>query len=95
MLVCDIQEMYHICSSIINARHACAAKVTVVVLCVCVYVCVCLPPRSSTPRNIGTYVFTATRKKTFIIVIFTKAWFTIRRTATRRGAARRGACDDL
>ena len=36
-------------------------------------VCVCgfLPPRASRPQNIGTYVFTATRK-TFIIVIFAK-----------------------
>ena len=47
-------------------------------VCLCVCVCVCvsvrsfLPPRASRPRNIGTYVFTATRKKTFIIVIFAK-----------------------
>ena len=55
-----------------------AARVTVVVSCVCVCVCVCvfvcvcvyvcvsvrsfLPPRASRPRNIGTYVFIATRK---------------------------------
>ena len=46
----------------------------------CVYVCMCvyvsvrsfLPPRAFRPRNICTYVFTATRKKTFIIVIFDK-----------------------
>ena len=33
-------------------------------MCVCVCVCVrsFLPPRASRPRNIGTYVFTATRK---------------------------------
>ena len=63
-----------------------AARVTIVVLCVCVcvcmcvYVCVCvcvsvhsfLPPCVSRPRNIGTYVFTATRKNPFIIVIFAK-----------------------
>ena len=42
--------------------------VTVAVPRVCVCVCVCLfvysflPPRASTPRNIGAYVFTATRK---------------------------------
>ena len=59
-----------------------AARVTVVVPCVCVFVCVCvcvcvsvrsfLPPRASRSRNIDTYVFTATRKKTFTIVIFAK-----------------------
>ena len=36
-------------------------------VCLCVCVCVSvrsfLPPRASRPRNIGTYVFTATRKK--------------------------------
>ena len=45
--------------------------VTVVVPRVCVCVCVCirgfLPPRASRPRNIGTYVFTATRKLLYII----------------------------
>ena len=45
-------------------------------MCVCMCVCVSvrsfLAPRTSKPRNIGTYVFTATRKKTFIVVIFTK-----------------------
>ena len=39
-----------------------AAKVTVVVPCVCVSVRSFLPPRASRLRNIGTYVFTATRK---------------------------------
>ena len=43
-----------------------AARVTVVVPCVCVCVCVSvrsfLPPCTSRPRNIGTYVFTATRE---------------------------------
>ena len=40
-----------------------------VCMCVCLCVCVCvsvrsfLLPRASRPRNIGTYVFTATRKK--------------------------------
>ena len=33
-----------------------------------------LPPCASRPRNIGTYVFTATRKKPFIIVIFAKKY---------------------
>ena len=48
-----------------------AARVTAVVPCVSV--CSFLPPRASRPRNnIGTYVFIATRKKTFIIVIFAK-----------------------
>ena len=39
-------------------------NVTVAVPCACVCVSVrCfLPPRASTPRNIGTYVFTATQK---------------------------------
>ena len=40
-----------------------------VVPCVCVYVCMSvrrfLPSRASKPRNIGTYVFTATRKKIY------------------------------
>ena len=38
--------------------------VTVAVLrvCVCLFVYSFLPPRASTPRNIGAYVFTATRK---------------------------------
>ena len=53
-----------------------AAKVTVVVPCVCVCVCVSvrsfLPTRASRSRNIGTYMFTATRKKPFIIGIFAK-----------------------
>ena len=31
-------------------------------LCVCVSVRSFLPPRASRPRNIGTYVFTATRR---------------------------------
>ena len=39
-----------------------AARVTVVVPCVCVSVRSFLPPRASRPRNIGTYVFTTTRK---------------------------------
>ena len=47
--------------------------VTVVVLCVCVCVCVSvrsfLPPRASRPRNIGTYVFTVTRKTLLYIII--------------------------
>ena len=40
-------------------------------VCVCVCMCVCvsvrsfLPPRASRPRNIGTYVFTATRKNVY------------------------------
>ena len=52
-----------------------AARFTVVVPCVCVCVCVCvyvcvsvrsfLPPRASRSRNIGTYVFTGTRKKLY------------------------------
>ena len=49
-----------------------AVRVTVVVPCVCVSVRSFLPPCASRPRNIGTYVFTATRKKPFIIVIFAK-----------------------
>ena len=49
-----------------------AARVTVVVPCVCVSVRSFLPPRASRARNIGTYVFIATRKKTFRIVIFAK-----------------------
>ena len=49
-------------------RHCgCPARV-----CVCVCVCVCvsvhsfLPPRASISRNIGTYVFTVTRKTLYI-----------------------------
>ena len=41
--------------------------------CVCVSVRSFLPPRASISRNIGTYVFTATRKTIYIgiiIVIF-------------------------
>ena len=33
----------------------------------CVSVRSFLPPRASRPRNIGTYVFTATRKKCFVL----------------------------
>ena len=45
-----------------------------VCVCVCVYVCVCsyysfLPPRASTPRNIGAYVFTVTPKTLHIAII--------------------------
>ena len=53
-------------------------RVVVPCVCVCVSVRSFLPPRASRPRNIGTNVtvFSATRKKTFIIVIFAKnAWF--------------------
>ena len=39
---------------------------------VCVSVRSFLPPRASRPRNIGVYMFTATRKKTFIVVVFAK-----------------------
>ena len=50
-------------------RHCgCPARV-----CVCVSVRSFLPPRASISRNIGTYVFTATRKTLYIgiiIVIF-------------------------
>ena len=51
-----------------------AARVTEVVPCVRAFVSVrsFLPPHVSRPRNIGTYVFTVTRKKTFIFVIFAK-----------------------
>ena len=38
-------------------------------VCVCVPVRSFLPPRSSRPRNIGTYVFTATRKTRLYIII--------------------------
>ena len=43
--------------------------VTVVVPRVCVSVRGFLPPRASRPRNIGTYVFTATRKTVLYIII--------------------------
>ena len=69
------------CSTCITSLFVCTLPILVfielkhvVVSCVCVCVCVCvsvrsfLPPRASISRNIGTYVFTATRKKTFIIV---------------------------
>ena len=59
--------------ALINPRRACAQRgLLYVCVCVCVSVRSFLPPRASRPRNIGTYVFTATRKKTFIIVIFAK-----------------------
>ena len=52
--------------------HYCGSPAWVTV-CVCVCVCVpvrsFLPPRSSRPRNIGTYVFTATRKTLLYIII--------------------------
>ena len=40
-------------------------------VCVCVFVSVrsFLPPRASRPRNIGMYVFTATRKTLLYIII--------------------------
>ena len=41
-------------------------------VCVCVSIRSFLPPQVSRPQNIGTYVFTATRGKTSIIVIFAK-----------------------
>ena len=48
-----------------NPQRACAQRGLLYCL-VCVYVCVSvrsfLPPRASRPRNIGTYVFIATRK---------------------------------
>ena len=50
------------CIIIINSPRTSAARVTAVVPCVCVSVPSFLPPRASTPRNIGTYGFAATRK---------------------------------
>ena len=54
---------------LINAKWELFMTHTVVVPCLCMYVCVAvrsfLPPRASRPRNIGTYVFTATRKKIY------------------------------
>ena len=38
-------------------------------MCVCVSVRSFLPSRASRPRNIGTYVFTATRKTLLYIII--------------------------
>ena len=38
-------------------------------MCVCVSVREFLPPRASRPRNIGAYVFTATRKTLLYIII--------------------------
>ena len=51
-----------------------AARVTEVVPCVCVSVSVrsFLPPRASRPRNIGTYMFTATRKNFYNPVFLLK-----------------------
>ena len=49
-------------------------------MCVCVCVCVCvrsfLQPRASSyrPRNIGAYVFTATRKTLIYIYIYIKTF---------------------
>ena len=44
--------------------RVCVCVCVCVSLCVCVCVCLYsfLPPRASTPRNTGAYVFTATRK---------------------------------
>ena len=42
--------------------------VTVLRVCVCVSVSSFLPPRASISRNIGTYVFTATRKTLYIVL---------------------------
>ena len=49
----------------INARHACAVRVTLIgpCVCVCVYVISFLPPRASRPRIIGRYGFITTMKK--------------------------------
>ena len=55
----------------INTRRTCAQR-GLLYVCTCVCVCVCLsvrsflPPRVSRPRNIGTYVFTATCEKFYI-----------------------------
>ena len=56
---------YKACVCVINLRRACAKRwLCTCPVCVYVFVSVCsfLPPCASTPRNIGTYVFTATRK---------------------------------
>ena len=75
-----------------------ALRVTVVVpcvcmcVCVCVYACVCvcvcmsvhsfLPPHAPRLRNIGTYVFTATRKN-FYINIYIKKFRQLNRLGVR------------
>ena len=55
------------CSFLTLGAHARSEGYRNCPVCMCVYVCVSvrsfLPPRASRPRNIGTYVFTATRKK--------------------------------
>ena len=47
-----------------------SARVTVVVVCVCMCIRSFLPPRIRISPNIGTNGFTATQKKTFIIMCF-------------------------
>ena len=61
----------------INRRHACAARVAVVVLCVCVcmFVRSFLPPRTCRSQNIGTNEFTATQKKIYNMVFAKNASF--------------------
>ena len=55
------------CSILTLGAHARSEGYCCCPVCMCVYVCVSVrsfpPPRASRPRNIGTYVFTATRKK--------------------------------
>ena len=70
-------NLYCIVTVAVPRVCVCVCVCVCVRVCVCVCVCVCvrsfLPPRASISRNIGTYVFTATRKTLYIgiiIVIF-------------------------
>ena len=56
---------YYLLSSLwLSRARACARACVSVCVCVCSYSF--LPPRASTPRNIGAYVFTATRKTLYM-----------------------------
>ena len=59
-------------SFIINPRHACAAKVTVVGLCVCMYVCSNLPPHTLESQKRDTNGFIAIWERFLILTILLK-----------------------
>ena len=64
--LCRIVICYEYCCLLTLGAHACCESYCSCPVCVCVCVCVCvrsfLPPRASRSRNIGTYMFTVTRK---------------------------------
>ena len=54
--------LYLLSCSALNNLYYCRHCGCPVCVCVCLFVYSFLPPRASTPRNIGAYVFTSTRK---------------------------------